>query len=70
VFKVIGEALSVDPREISISDNLVDDIWVDDLDIINVVILLEQFFDVNISDDEIKSIIHVQDIVDLINNKT
>ncbi len=52
------------------NSSLIDDLGANNLDIVELIMSLEEKFDVEIPDDKIKKLITVQDIIDYIKNKS
>lgn len=61
---IIVEGLSVDPEEVTLEANLLDDLGADSLDAVELIIEIEKEFDVNIPDETAQGIKTVKDIVD------
>jgi acyl carrier protein len=53
VRKCIAEVLAMDPGEITAQSNLVDDLGADSLDLVELMYLLEQEFDIRLSQDDL-----------------
>jgi len=66
VKQIIGEQLGVDESEITSSASFVDDLGADSLDQVELVMALEEAFDVEISDEDAEKILTVQDAIDYI----
>ena len=60
---VIGEQLGVDEDEVLESSKLVDDLGADSLDIVELIIAIEEEFEVEIKDDVVEELITVSDII-------
>ncbi|MEH1831346.1 MAG: acyl carrier protein [Nostoc sp.] len=70
VKKIVAEQLSVDDKiEITPQSKFMDDLGADSLDTVELVMALEEEFDIEIPDEAAEQIISVQDAVDYINNK-
>ncbi|MEH2312576.1 MAG: acyl carrier protein [Nostoc sp.] len=70
VKKIVTEQLSVDdPTKITPQSKFMDDLGADSLDTVELVMALEEEFDIEIPDEAAEQIISVQDAVDYINNK-
>ena len=61
--KVIAEVLSVDPNEITMETTFTDDLGADSLDVFQIIMGLEEEFDIEIEDKAIKKMIKVSDLV-------
>ena len=66
VKKVIAEVLNIEEDEISMNTTFVDDLGADSLDIFQIIMGLEEEFDVEIPTDEAESIVTVGDVVEKI----
>lgn len=69
VTKIIVDRLGVDEGEVTLEASFKDDLGADSLDIVELVMELEDEFDMEISDDEAEEISTVGDAVDYIKNK-
>ena len=65
---IISEELRLDVSNITPESHVVNDLNFDSLDSVQIVLELEQEFDIEVSDDEIENIQTVQDIIDLLEN--
>jgi acyl carrier protein len=70
VKKVIVEQLDVSEEEVTLEARFVDDLGADSLDVVELVMGLEEEFDIEIPDDEAEKIACVQDAVTYIEEKT
>jgi len=68
VMNLISEELRIPREKIQLTSHVVDDLNFDSLDNIQIVLEIEQLFDIEISDDEIDDILTVQNIVDYVKN--
>jgi acyl carrier protein len=66
VKKIIVEQLGVDEEEVTPDASFVDDLGADSLDIVELVMALEEEYDMEISDEEAEKIRTVQDVVNYI----
>lgn len=66
VRQIIAEQLGVDENEITPSSSFVDDLGADSLDTVELVMALEEAFDVEIPDEDAEKIRTVQDAIDYI----
>ena len=66
--KVIADVLTVDPEEISMETTFVDDLGADSLDIFQIIMGLEEEFDIEIPAEDAESITTVEEAVNLIKN--
>lgn len=63
VREIICEQLDVDSDEVTMQSSIMDDLEADSLDVVDLVMLLEEEFEVQIPDEEIANIKTVGDIV-------
>lgn len=66
--KVIVEVLSVDESEITMDTKFIDDLGADSLDIFQIIMGLEEEFDIEISQEQAETIVSVADVVEQIKN--
>lgn len=66
--KIISEVLNVEEDEISMETTFVDDLGADSLDIFQIIMGIEEEFDIEIANEEAENIITVSDAVDQIKN--
>ncbi len=64
--KVIAEQLKIDPAQVKPESRLVEDLHADSLDIVELVMELENTFDIQIPDEEMPKLSTVQDVVNYI----
>ena len=64
----ISEQLSIDPEEITMESSFIDDLGADSLDIVELLMALEEEFDIEIPDEEAEKLVTVGDAVDYIKN--
>jgi acyl carrier protein len=70
VKKIIVEQLGVEEDEITMESSFIDDLGADSLDIVELIMALEEEFDIEIPDSEAEKIASVGDAVDYIKNNT
>ncbi len=70
VKKIIVEQLGVEEDEIAMESSFIDDLGADSLDIVELIMALEEEFDLEIPDNEAEKIQSVGDAVDYIKNNT
>ena len=70
VREIIVDQLGVDEKQVVADAAFVDDLGADSLDTVELVMALEEEFDVEIPDEEAEKISKVQDAIDYINNNT
>lgn len=66
--KIIAEVLNVDEDEVGLETKFVDDLGADSLDIFQIIMGIEEEFDVEISTEDAEKIVTVGDAVDQIKN--
>ena len=64
--KIIAEVLNVDEEEITMDTTFMDDLGADSLDIFQIIMGLEEEFDVEIDNEEAEKIVTVGDAVEKI----
>lgn len=64
--KVIAEILSVDPNEITMDTTFADDLGADSLDVFQIIMGLEEEFDIEIPPEQAEGVTTVEDAVELI----
>jgi acyl carrier protein len=65
---IISEELGVDESEVTLEASLTDDLGADSLDAVELIMALEDAFDLDISDEKAQSLTTVQAIVDYLEN--
>jgi acyl carrier protein len=68
VKKIVVEQLGVEEDEITMESSFIDDLGADSLDIVELIMALEEEFDLEIPDSEAEKITTVGDAVDYIKN--
>jgi len=68
VIKVVADQLSVDAAEIRPESSFQDDLGADSLDLVELIMAMEEEFDVKIDDDAAQKIKTVQNAVDFISS--
>jgi len=66
--QIIAEVLNVDADEITMETTFVDDLGADSLDIFQIIMGIEEEFDVEIQNEDAEKIVTVADAVDQIKN--
>ncbi|TCL55664.1 acyl carrier protein [Kineothrix alysoides] len=64
--KIIAEVLNVDPEEITLETTFADDLGADSLDVFQIVMGIEEEFDIEIPAEEAEKISTVEEAVELI----
>ncbi|MBU4344234.1 MAG: acyl carrier protein [Desulfobacteraceae bacterium] len=67
VKKIIAEKLSVDLNEVVPEASFVDDLGADSLDLVELIMSMEEEFDIEIDDDDAEKMLTVKDAIDYIN---
>lgn len=67
VQSIVAERLSVDTEKVTMNAEFIGDLDADSLDLVEVIMALEQEFDLEIKDDEAENIRTVANAVDFIN---
>ena len=70
VREIIVDQLGVDDKQVTGEAAFIDDLGADSLDTVELVMALEEEFDVEIPDEDAEKISKVQDAIDYINNNT
>lgn len=65
---IIADVLNLDPKEITEDKKFVDDLGADSLDIFQIIMGIEESFDIEIDNDEAENIVTVGDAVEQIKN--
>ena len=66
--KIIADVLNVDPEEITMETTFVDDLGADSLDLFQVIMGIEEEFDIEIDAEDTEDIKTVEQAVELIKN--
>lgn len=66
--QIIAEVLNIDPREITMDTTFVDDLGADSLDVFQIIMGIEEEFDIEIPNEAAESIVTVADAVEQIKN--
>ena len=67
--KVIAEVFSVDPDEITLDTTFTDDLGADSLDLFQIIMGLEEEFDVEIAPEKAENIKTVEEALEMIKNE-
>lgn len=68
--KIIAEVLNVDENEVKPESTFVDDLGADSLDVFQIIMGIEEEFDIEIPNEEAEKIVTVADAVEQIKNAT
>ena len=66
--KIVAEVLNVDEEEITMETTFVDDLGADSLDIFQIIMGIEEEFDIEIANEDAEQIVTVSDAVEEIKN--
>ena len=66
--KIISEVLGVDEDSVTMETTFVDDLGADSLDVFQIIMALEEEFDIEIDNEEAEKIVTVSDAVEQIKN--
>ena len=69
VKKIIAEVLNVDEEEITMDTTFEDDLGADSLDLFELVMALEDQYDIELPADELASIVTVEDVINYLRDK-
>jgi len=67
---IIVEELGVEKSSVVMDASILDDLGADSLDVVELVMALEEAFDIEVNDDKAQSMKTVKDIVDYIKNQS
>ena len=70
VIEIIIDQLGVDEKQVNPEASFIDDLGADSLDTVELVMALEEEFDIEIPDEDAEKIATVQNAVDYIKNQT
>ena len=68
VKEVVVEQLDCDPAEVKEDSKFIEDLGADSLDVVELVMALEEEFDIEIPDEDAEKILTVKNALDYINN--
>jgi acyl carrier protein len=66
--KIISEVLNVDEDEITMETTFVDDLGADSLDVFQIIMGIEEEFDIEIANEDAENIVTVADAIEQIKN--
>jgi acyl carrier protein len=69
VKKIIAEQLEVDPADVTPEANFANDLGADSLDTVELVMALEEEFDIEVPDEAAEKLLTVQSVADYISEK-
>ena len=67
---IIAEVLNIEPEEVTMAATFVDDLGADSLDIFQIIMGIEEEFDIEIDNDDAEKIVTVGDAVEQIRTAT
>ena len=67
--EVVVEQLSVDVAEVKEESKFIEDLGADSLDVVELVMALEEKFDIEIPDEEAEKILTVKNVIDYVESK-
>lgn len=65
---VVVEQLSVDADSVKLESKIIEDLGADSLDVVELVMALEEKFDVEIPDSDAEKLVKIEDVVNYIDN--
>lgn len=68
VVKVIADKLGVETSEVVLDASLVDDLGADSLDLVELVMTMEEEFDIEIPDEDAEKLVTVKDAIEYIHS--
>lgn len=66
--EIIADVLNVDPNEVTMETTFADDLGADSLDVFQIIMGIEEEFDIEISNEDAEKIVSVGDAVEQIKN--
>ena len=70
VRKIISEKLKVDPSEVVPEASLIDDLGADSLAIVELIMTMEEEFDIEVPDEDAEKLTKVKDVINYLIQKT
>ncbi|MGA0447976.1 MAG: acyl carrier protein [Candidatus Phytoplasma pyri] len=68
--EIIAEQLSIDKNNIKLESDLKDDLGIDSIDAVGLIIKIEEFFKIEVSDENLQKFKNVKDILEYIQQHT
>lgn len=69
VFRIVSEQLSIDTSKLTRESSLTQDLGADSLDTVEIIMEVEDEFDINITDEETEKILTIGQLVDLVEQR-
>ena len=69
VLALIAEQMNIKADSIQPTNNIIDDLKADSLDVVEIVMTLEEKFDLSIPDEEAEKMKTIQDLIDYVKSK-
>lgn len=70
IANIIADKLSVDLKEVVPEANFIDDLGADSLDLVELIMSMEEEFEIDISDEDAEKLQSVQDAIDYISQQS
>ncbi len=67
---IIAEQLSISEDEVASEASFIDDLGADSLDIVELVMAMEEEFEMEIPDEDAEKLLSVQDVIDYVKKRT
>ena len=67
--KIIAEVMNVDEEEITMDTTFVDDLGADSLDVYQIIMGIEEEFDIEVTEDEVENLKTVGDAVEFVKSR-
>ena len=68
VIALIAEQMNIKADKIKSTDNIIEDLKADSLDVVEIVMTLEEKFDISIPDESAEKMKTIQDLIDFVKN--
>jgi acyl carrier protein len=68
IVQIIAKQLGIEEQDVSAKSSVVEDLGADSLDVVELIMALEEEFDIEIPDTEAEKIVNVQNIFDYMEN--
>lgn len=62
VLEIIAEQLSKDAKDLKIENRIIEDLGADSLDVVDLVMAIEENFDIEVPDDKVETLKTIEDI--------